>query len=279
MSQLLPIPADSAAARGISRMEEVLRRLRQVPLEQGFAERFFAHDASRGGQGVKFSELFVSGEGRWDWQEFYHYHGLSWRSRQYGETQTFRTDQGPSWVKFSTEDRLAWGRLLPLMLRSLDGLHVSVSQDTSWRWDRQHPRPNGSATYVPVYQAMVALRQPTGLAFDAKTAVPSLLGRHCMAEHPLADRHLFDWQQDVFGQLLFRSYGWHRDGFWAQFHLKREMEQACQTMFEGLPHTVEKIGKGGNAHWLVVVDLSKASEASKHLQVTPRPTAEAPCLL
>lgn len=261
MSQLLPIPADSLAAKGIARMEEVLNRIRQAPLDAGVAQVFEAHDASRGGHGTKFSELYTTGEGRWDWQSFYHYYGIDWRSTRWGEQGSHRGDRGPDWVKFSTEDRQAWGRLLPQMLRSLNGLQVSVTRDSSWRWDRENPRPTrGQPTYVPVYQAMVVLTDSSRPAFDAEAVAGSLLQHHCFADHPLADKHLFDWQEDVFGQLLFRSYGWYRDGFWAQFDRKGEMEEACQSMFQGLRHSVEKHGKGGDVRWLVTVDLTTSSK-------------------
>ncbi len=261
MSNLLPIPPESFAAKRIIRMEDVLRRLRQVTRDAGASDRFEAHDASRGGHGTKFSELYTTGEGQWDWQSFYHYYGIHWRSLRYGETESGRGDRGPDWVKFSTEDRLSWGRLLPLMLQALDGLQVSVTVDSSWRWDRQNPRPSrGQPTYIPVYQAMVLLGDSSRPAFNADVTATALLKRHCFADHPLADKHLFDWQEDVFGQLLFRSYGWHRDGFWAQFDRKADLEEACKTMFAGLTHQFERFGKGGDVRWVVTVDLTTSSK-------------------
>jgi hypothetical protein len=257
MSNLFPILPGSPMARNIDRMEEVLRRMRQAASDGGVAEHFAVCDASRGGGLVKLSELYLSAEGNYDWQAFYHYAGVEARSRRYGSEAQVARELGPRWVRLSSENRLAWGHHLGAILQSLDGLHVSVSQDSSWRWDYKNVRPNGRPRYVPVYQLLICLSDLDRKPFQAASVAANMLARHCMADHPLADCHLFDWQDDLLGRMVFGSYCWHPTGFRTALHSKASLEEACGVLFKDLQHSVEKQGKGKAASWQVTVHLTQ----------------------
>jgi hypothetical protein len=268
MSNLLPIPEESRTARDIARMEEVLRRLRQVAVGAGMADSFQANDHTRGGRGVKFSELFTANEGQWDFQRFYNYWAIEQRSNRWAHNHGYiGAGPGPQWVRFGSEDRLAWGRLMPELLQALAGLPVSVTFDNVWRWDYKNQRPKGQPTYIPCYEAMVLLRAENTPGFQPEALTQALLAKHCMVDHPLADAHLFDWQEDFIGQTLFHSYGWNRDGFSTEFYSKRGLEEACEALFKGLKLSVEKQGK--ERRWRVCIDLSASPpEALRRLADT-----------
>lgn len=253
MTDLLPIPADSLVARDILRMEQVLVALRTTAAGAGALDKFSAHDYSRGG-GVKFANLLVTGEGQYDWQAFYHYHGVEWRGRHRATEQRPAGTRGPQWVRFCTEDRKLWAHLLPAMLESLRGMRVHVTRDASWRWDRTNPRPNGSPRYIPVYQAMVSLDSESSAGFDPESVLPSFLDNCCLADNPLADQHLFDWQQDSLGKLLFSSYAWNPNGVTAVFAKKADLVEAANVLFAGYDTVIER-KPARLRRWALKVDL------------------------
>jgi hypothetical protein len=261
MNQLLPIPPDSRMAADIARMESVLRALRGVVAQAGpdALARFSAHDASRGGGGVAFSDLFTSGEARYDWQEFYHYYAIEKRDKYAAEYGPLTDYRGPQWVKFSTEDRLLWVQLIPKMLEALAGQNVHVMRDTSWRWDRHNPRPGGQARYVPVYQAMVSLPLGENAPFAPEAVLPELLQGICTADNPLADVHLLDWMQDTLGSVPVTALGWTPDGLRARFSNEADLDTVREKLFSDYPCVKGRIGEGRTKDWLLSVDLRPAA--------------------
>lgn len=252
MSDLLPIHPESQVARDIARLEEALRRIRTVVTDAGVADRLFASEVNRQ---ESFSKLMFTGEGQWDFQQFYNSWGISWRMRGRNRPVTFPMHQsGPQWVKFSTEDRLAWGRLLPTIVEALAGSEVSLTLDHGWRWDHQRPRPNGRPRCIRNYKAMLC-----GTA--AKPFVPGKLGEqlvasHCMVDHPICDVDLFEWRDDLRSECGFTGYHWTPGGFVLSIWEKRNPQEACSVLLGGLAYTLERTGKGEDTHWTVTVDLA-----------------------
>jgi len=252
-SNLTPIPPGSRMGGDISRMEAALRAVRTALVTAGVQDKFFAHDVSRGGAHTAFAEVYTTGEGDYDWQGFYHYYGLDHRSRS---GNMFVDSPGPQWVRVSTEARLLWVAHLPNMLEALRGMPVHVSHSTSWRWDRDNPRPNGRARYVRVYEVLISQGR-SDEAFVPEDVLPQLLKNICRLPHPLGDQHLFDWQEDVHGKRLFGMYGWNESGILVNFDTKALMEEAVQTMFKDFTCTVTKTGRG---NWQLHVSLAEAEQ-------------------
>lgn len=173
------------------------------------------------------------------------------------------------WIRVFTEDRLSWGRLVPEFLNSLVGLHVSVGSDTSWRWDFRNPRANGRPTYIPRYGFLVTSSSQAYTQLKADRMKESVLSGHCMAEHPLADKHLFDWLEEEGQAGLFNQYTWTPAGFCAVFETKAKVEQAQETVLKNLPHEVSRRNRFNNEkYWAVSVHLTQA-EASTNEAESP----------
>lgn len=238
----------SVGQRNLTLMEEVLRRIRETLVEHDLADKISARDMLCSSE-TKFSKLYLSGEPEWDWQVFYRSRGdysglLGWGTA------------GPKWVRLYTEDRLAWGHAIPYMLASLQGLPISLVNETSWRWDTLHPQSNGQPTYIPQYQVMIVLAPDGGVSFKSTQAIKDILATHCMARHRLADRSLFQWQESEFDCKPITHYGWTPSGFQCLFDSKQELDEACQMVLSGLSYVVDKSGKGSTATWTITVDLT-----------------------
>ena len=254
---LYPIVPGSRTERDIHRMEEALRTLRDLTVAAGVAQAFNASDSSRGFGNVAFSKLFFSDEDVYDFQRFYHYYGIDFRDNPETTAQGCK-QAGPQWVKFGTEDRLVWGNLLPQLLRALAGKGVHVARSQSWRWDRtEHPRANGKPRYVPVYEMMVTLDVAGARAWNPEPVIEAALRSHCMGLHPLADQHLFDWQEDTVQERLFSHYGWTRSGVVVFFDRLKALKRAKEILFPGLPCMEAKVGKGRSQSWSLTIDLSQ----------------------
>lgn len=266
---LLPIHPDSRVARDIDRLEEALRRIRTVVSDAGVAERFMASEVNLRSS---FDKLMLTGEGQWDWQGFYNSWGCSWRMAGRSNTpKTFPMDQpGPQWVKFSTEDRLGWGRLLPVIIQALAGHDVSISLCPSWRWDHFNRRRDGQPRCIKVFEAMI-------ISHAGKPFVPGDLGKaliagHCMVDHPICDEDLFAWRDDLGSDCHFTGYHWTPTGFVATIWEKKNQKATCEALFGGLAYTLEREGKGEDTHWTVTVDLANSpAEALAALSKTVRP--------
>lgn len=228
---MVPIPAHSRMAGHIARMEEALRRLRGA-LPEGEREHFSVCDASRGENSTPLSQLRLSGEEP-DFLSYYRFWALELRdnhAQRHCPQALLRAD-GPQWIRLQSSRRLLWGMRAPELIRSLEGLSVSVLPETSWHWDWSNLRPGGRPTYVPVYQMLVSLAERP---LDATVLLEACGQRICAADHPLADKHLLDWQEDVLGRRLFHSYRWKRTGFDAVFESRALMERAKKELFSGL---------------------------------------------
>lgn len=233
------------AEHDTAHQEEVLSRLRDAAKACGVADRFSANDERR--QSTVFGKLYTRGEAPHELQAFY-------PAQKTPSPEPWRP--GPQWVKFHTEDRLAWVRHLPELLQALQGLPVSVNKSISWRWGHSRPRANGRPSYVPVYEAMVCLNAKETERFDARQALPSLLESVCHLDHPLADMNLFDWQEDQVGRVLFPNYRWRPDGREATFFEKARLDEALEKLFSGHQTHVERKGQGSDRHWVLTVTLS-----------------------
>lgn len=254
-ASLAPIPEGSRMATDINRLETALRALRAaVADEPGAPSGIFAHDHTRGNRQIPFNELVTTGEGEFDWQEFYHYHALIQRSGRNREESFTGHGFGPQWFRVSTPDRLLWVRTLPTLLEALRGMPVSVTRSSSWSWDRVNLRPKGQARYVPEYEILVS--SSVNASFDPSATTASLLSGICTIDHPICNQQLFDWQQDTLGERLFKSYKWSTSGVEVSFENKSLMERAMAELFPDVAHTINKTGKGRGTTWHVCFDLS-----------------------
>ena len=220
--------------------ERLLCRLRDLALEAGVADKFFVHDFRRAA--TPLSKLRAAHEVDEPFESYCAGH-----------------DQPLPWVRLEAEDRLAWVEHLPALLAAFQGEPVSVVRNPSWRWDQSCRTASGGPRFVPVYQVLIFLSKSSGYAFDAHASVPHLLASVCAVDHPLADRKLFEWQQEVCGEILFNSYHWTTDGFVATFFEKTNLERAQQELFAGWATETQKEGKGLNATWTVTVRLPAQS--------------------
>lgn len=258
MTSFVPIPTESLMARDIFRMEEVLRALRQVLRDNEAAETFYVQDAFRGGGDTWMSQVTLTGER--DWGTYYQYYEASRRDRFSTDIEraSLQHIRGPQWTRFGTEDRLAWVRLLPALIQSLAGLDVRVTPDQSWRWDhREQPRPNGSARYVPRYQVMVSLGSTGAKPFDPEGVAQALLKGVATTSNPLADQHLFDWQQDLVGKKFFHQYGWSGTTLEAVFDTKALLEEGKKALFDGYECESRRLRPGDrkDTRWVLSVKM------------------------
>lgn len=216
-------------------LDRLLCLLRTAACTAGVADSFFLEDYRTGSR--RPLSRVLSGDDATS-PELAYFHGYQ------GE---------PRWVRLGSENRLAWVARLPAVLAAWQGLPVSVSLDSSWRWDYSVRDPAGRPRYVPVYQALVLFASSRQVAFDAPAACRALLSNICAVSHPLADMELFDWQRATCGTLLFNSYRWTRDGFEATFLEKGLLERAQQELLDGLDVQVRKHGAGASATWEATV--------------------------
>lgn len=237
--------------------------MQQVLNEAGCAEAFMLQE---GAYRVSFGGKLISEDATQD-DPFFHYYGSAWR-RQLAETlvgpdgdrvraqglSRAMTDRGPRTLQVSTEDRLLWCKHLKPMLEALTGLPVYGVASKSWRWDRSNLRPNGLPTHIHVYEFTLHLNDLKDMPFNPATGM-RVLGAVCEARHPLADKHLFEWQEDLIGHTLFNSYTWTPTGFVASFENKSLVEEAQELLFKGLDVQVTREPGRGPRGYLATVTL------------------------
>lgn len=160
-----------------------------------------------------------------------------------------------AWFKLDTEHRLSWVRDLGGLLQALAGMPVSVSSCSTWRWScepgRARPR------YVPGYGILVCTeaRKP----FEPKDLARTMLSQVCAVDHPLADRSLFEWQDEQREQPLFRGYRWTPSGFVASFETKTAALEAIETLFAGFQTELTRTADDQGVWWYVQVHLPESA--------------------
>lgn len=267
MTPCAPIPPESPCFQVLEQFNAAIHSMQRYLQGAGCAEEFFLKDnfcsASFADNLVELGNPVAEGT-------FYADYGRHWR-RQLADTSP-----GPEGDRVRaaghaaaladrprhriahvfTENRILWCQHLKPLLESLEGQPVHASESYHWRWDRVNTRPNGQSTHIRVYQFMLMLDTSRDAPFRA-TRWESIRGLVCEARHPLADTHLFAWQEDLIGRTLFDSYHWTPTGFVASFETKAALEEAQELLFKGLEVTVTREPGTGPRNYLAAVKLGE----------------------
>ena len=191
------------------RNESVLRAFREAcrdtPL---FADSDWKHPHL---STTKTDQLFFQGEGQWDWQEVFHrFHEQAQGGND--KKENYHLQSAPDWMRWSTTNRKAYAKHLPILMEALRGMPVCVSLSFGWTWLRgnKSERPNGKPQRLHEFQLLLSFHDRYKFEPDVFLKAH---GEVCESNDPRADRCLFEVAEDMGQPIGGGGYQWTKVGF------------------------------------------------------------------
>lgn len=202
-------------------------------------------------------QLYLNGEGKWDWQEFHHNYFKEVENRKAGcaPVDSFANCyvSAPQWMRWNTGNRLAYAEYRPKILEALRGLPVSISEDSGWTWLRNgdSQRPESKPQYKKEFGFLLSFNDR--LQGNTEAAV-ARLSTVCQSNDARADRDIFELLEDTGYRVGDGSYSWTAAGFRLRVWAKNEAEK-LRTVFADCVTELLKEDTSQGVAWTLAVDF------------------------
>lgn len=197
---------------GLALAEKVLALLREAAQDTPLWDASkIRTEAMHGPTGSLGSMVLMADSPKEPWKRFLSMHWEALGRKPGERASSFVADRAePRSLEVSITSRLGYLEFLKRAAKLLDGLPVSLEEDTSWTWDHNERTSVGRPMHRTVYLLMVSLN--AAVPFKAAAWLKKSAAHVCASSDERADRCMFQLAQEAGMEHAISSYEWTRTG-------------------------------------------------------------------